>query len=334
MAQFPYVPARRGQRWAARGRLAPAALAALLPISVTMVAGTSPAGASGPAYVALGDSYTSGPDIPTQSTAPAGCLRSNHNYPNVTATALGLSLTDVSCSGATTADMTVAQSVTPGPANVPQLSVVNSGTAVVSIQIGGDNLGFTSIIENCAALTPWGPTKVGSNCKNYYDPHGNDSLLAAINALAPQIGAVLVQIRSLAPSAKVFVVGYPAILPQNGACWPSMPFETNDALYLNQTEVELNQMLANEASANQDVFVNTYTPSVTHNACTPEATRWVEPLVPASPAYPVHPNASGEAAMAGTLGTAMKGDGDHLSPARRCFRRDRGGPRAHDRGSL
>ena len=90
--------------------------------------------------------------------------------------------------------MTAAQSVTPGPANMPQLNAVNSGTMAVSLQIGGDNLGFTSIIENCAALTPWGPTKVGANCKNYYDPHGNDSLLAAINALAPTVGGVLAQI--------------------------------------------------------------------------------------------------------------------------------------------
>ena len=90
MAQLLHVSARRSQRWAARGRLAPVALAAVLPISVTLVAGTGSAGATPITYVALGDSYTSGPDIPTQSTSPAGCLRSNHNYPSDTATALGL----------------------------------------------------------------------------------------------------------------------------------------------------------------------------------------------------------------------------------------------------
>ena len=78
------------------------------------------------------------------------------------------------------------------------------------------------------------------------------------------------------------------------------------ALYLNQTEVELNQMLSNEATVNGDAFVNTYTASIGHNACTSEANRWVEPLVPASPAYPAHPNANGEAALAGLLEAAMK----------------------------
>ena len=88
-----------------------------------------------------------------------------------------------------------------------------------------------------------------------------------------------------------------------------MPFETSDALYLTQTEVELNQMLAKEASAYGDTYVDTYTPSVSHNACTSEANRWVEPLVPASPAYPVHPNATGEAAMASPLETLMRSAG-------------------------
>jgi len=40
---------------------------------------------SGP-YVALGDSYTSGPFIPTQ--VDLNCVRSNRNYPSLTAAAI------------------------------------------------------------------------------------------------------------------------------------------------------------------------------------------------------------------------------------------------------
>jgi lysophospholipase L1-like esterase len=181
------------------------------------------------------------------------------------------------------------------------LTAVGSGTQVVSLQVGGDDLGFTSIIENCVALTPWGPTKVGANCRNYYDPNGNNSLANAITALAQPIGSILADIHTAAPNAKVFVVGYPDILPQNGACWPSMPFETADAEYLNSVEQDLNTMLQETARTNGATFVNTYTPSEGHNACTAESTRWVEPIVPASPADPVHPNANGEAAMANEL---------------------------------
>ena len=272
--------------------------AALTTVPATGAAATSVT------YVALGDSYTSGPKIPTQSSAAGGCDRSNHNYPSDVAAdaALGLTLTDVSCSGATTPNiLSTTEDVSPGPDNPPQLNAVTSATQVVSLQVGGDDLGFTSIVENCVALTPWGPTKVGANCRNYYDPNGNNSLAKAVTALAFNVAAILAEIHHTAPSANVFVVGYPDILPQNGACWPSMPFETADAEYLNSIEQDLNAMLQATATANGATFVDTYTPSEGHNACTPESTRWVEPIVPASPADPVHPNANGEAAMAQEL---------------------------------
>jgi lysophospholipase L1-like esterase len=284
-------------------RSAPVAGAAAVVFSaaLTVLAGTG-AAATGSAYVAMGDSYTSGPVIPTQSSAAGGCDRSNHNYPSDVAAALKLTLTDVSCSGATSANiLNTTQDVSPGPDNPPQLTAVGSGTQVVSLQVGGDDLGFTSIIENCIALTPWGPTKVGANCRNYYDPNGKNSLANDVTALAQPIASILADIHTAASNAKVFVVGYPDILPQNGACWPSVPFETGDAEFLNSIEQDLNSMLQATAVANGATFVDTYTPSESHNACTAESTRWVEPIVPDSPAGPVHPNANGEAAMASEL---------------------------------
>ena len=38
--------------------------------------------------------------------------------------------------------------------------------------------------------------------------------------------------------------------------------------------------------------------SLGHDACEPEGTRWIEPAVDPINAFPVHPNATGEAAMA------------------------------------
>ena len=73
------------------------------------------AGASAANWVGLGDSYAAGPLIPNQPLNPLGCLRSDHNFAHLAAAALGRSLADVSCSGATTADMTAPQDVTPGP---------------------------------------------------------------------------------------------------------------------------------------------------------------------------------------------------------------------------
>jgi hypothetical protein len=53
-----------------------------------------------------------------------------------------------------------------------------------------------------------------------------------------------------------------------------------------------------EAAANNATYVDTYGGSIGHDFCQPTGVKWVEGLVPTSPAAPVHPNALGEQAMA------------------------------------
>lgn len=279
-------------------------------VCVVAVGFLAPAGgaasASPPAaYAALGDSYTSGPFIPDQSLSPLGCLRSDHNYPHLTAAALGLALMDVSCSGATTADMTAPQGTTVGT-NPPQLDAVTSADKVVTLGIGGNDIDFVGILENCAAVTPYGPTKVGWTCESYYTAGGTDRISAAIQALAPRVAAVVGDIRDRAPTAHIFLVGYPAILPPTGnGCWPQMPLTYTDVPYLRAKELQLDNTLAQVAAASGATYVDTYSGSTGHNACTAESTRWIEPFVPASPAAPVHPNAAGEAGMASFVKKAL-----------------------------
>jgi len=108
----------------------------------------------GDRYVSLGDSYTAGPLIPAQ-VAPFGCLKSNRNYPNVVnATLGGSAFRDISCSGATTDDMFAPQAVT-GGSNPAQLSALSATTSLVTLGIGGNDIGFTEIIENCSTLNPF-----------------------------------------------------------------------------------------------------------------------------------------------------------------------------------
>jgi hypothetical protein len=60
-------------------------------------------------------------------------------------------------------------------------------------------------------------------------------------------------------------------------------------------------MLANQAAAAGATYVDVYGPSVGHDACQLPGIRWIEPLVPLSPAAPVHPNALGMQATAAVL---------------------------------
>jgi hypothetical protein len=251
-------------------------------------------------WVGLGDSFAAGPLIPNQSLSPLGCLRSDHNFAHLAAARLGLSLADVSCSGAKTDDMTTAQNTDAGT-NPPQFDALSAATKVVSLQISGNDIGFTEIIENCATATPF-----GHPCQDRYNSGGNDVLSARIKATAPKVAAVLTGIKARSPEARVLVVDYAAILPDTGSgCWPQVPFAWDDVPYLRAKEKELNAMLATQAAAAGATFVDDYTASIGRDACEPAWIRWVEPLVPATLAAPFHPNARGEAGVARSVVAAL-----------------------------
>ena len=272
--------------------------------SILVAAGPRPAGAQVPGgrYVALGDSFTAGPLIPDQTLSPLGCLRSTQDYPAEVQRALAFGqFADASCSGADTGDMTASQGVWPGP-NPPQLDRLTADTTVVTLGVGGNDIGFSSIIESCATLTPW-----ATPFRDTYTAGGVDQLAQRIAATAPKVAAVIQGIHQRSPAATVFVVGYPAILPDSGSgCWPSMPIGWADVPYLRATEKALNAMLAEQARAQGAVYVDVYTPSIGRDACRSASTRWVEPFVPANPAAPVHPNARGMDGMAASVVAAIR----------------------------
>ncbi|WP_415937409.1 SGNH/GDSL hydrolase family protein [Streptomyces sp. 039-1] len=245
-------------------------------------------------YVALGDSYTSGPLIPTQ--VDANCARSDHNYPSITANQRKVtSFTDVSCGGATTAEMWQAQGT-----DGPQLDAVKRDTDLVTVQIGGNDVGFGSIIATCAGLSA--KDLSGNPCQQYYGAAGYDQLTLKILQTAPKVARVLRAVHDRAPHARVVVVGYPDLLPDDGTgCYPTVPFAAKDFPYLRDTEKHLNIMLRAVALLNRADYVDTYGPTVGHDMCKAPADRWIEPLRPTAPAAPAHPNAKGEEAMAQAL---------------------------------
>jgi lysophospholipase L1-like esterase len=253
-----------------------------------------------PTYVALGDSYTAGPVIPNQLPDPLGCWRSDHNYPHLVAAVRPVALRDVSCSGAVTADMTGTQAVLLG-SNPPQLDALDPTVGTVSVQIGGNDIGFVEIVERCATLLP-----VGTPCRDTYTAGGVDEIDRRIAQTRPRVAAVLAEARRRAPQARIFVVGYPEILPEVGpGCWPFLPIAPDDVPYLRDKEKELNAVLAADAAAAGATYVDVYGPSLGHDACQLPGVRWVEPLIPLAPAAPVHPNALGMQGMAGVLVAAM-----------------------------
>jgi len=256
-------------------------------------------------YVALGDSYTSGPGIPRQTAESGGCQRSDHNYPHLVADALGVDrFTDASCAGATTAHMAAPQPLPGGLTNGPQLDALTPDVDLVTLGIGGNDIGFASIAVTCAGLSVLLP--LGAPCRRHYMRHG-DEVGRRIEAAAPKVAAVLAAIRERAPAARVLVVGYPVILPATGyGCWPVMPIAVGDVPWLRGVEGRLNAMLADAAADAGAGFVDTYTSSVGHDVCRLPGRKWVEGFLPTAPASAVHPNALGMANSARQVLAAVR----------------------------
>ncbi|MFI9273735.1 SGNH/GDSL hydrolase family protein [Kitasatospora sp. NPDC052896] len=272
-------------------------------------------------YVALGDSYTAGLQVQPQADGPKGCGRSAVDYPALVAQGLGIGgadFTDMSCSSATTADLTAPQQLD-GGSNPAQLGALNARTRLVTLGIGGNDADFTTVVTRCVekGLTQGVLAKLDlvkaqdSPCRaSYTAADGTDRLDAQLATVGDKVAGVLQEARRRAPQARVLLVGYPTLLPADPAgCLPVLgrTVPPADLGYLAAKEQRLNGVLRDEARAAGATFVDTYTPSTGHDMCAGQAERWVEPPFPAAGRAPLHPNAAGEQAMAQAVLAAIRG---------------------------
>jgi lysophospholipase L1-like esterase len=286
---------------ARRSMILSMALAAVT--ACTLLASTVTAAAATPRfrhYVALGDSYTAGPLIPLQRLDPVGCFRSTADYPaQLAARLLVRTFTDVSCSGADTTDMTTAQDVLLGP-NPPQLDALRPDTDLVTLGIGGNDYGvFGDIVGTCPGLRAADPT--GNPCQRQFTVDGVDTLKAALRRTQDNITAVLGAIHARSPQATVLVIGYPRIAPPSGTCPDILPFADGDYAWLNSIEEALNAAVAGAAATDGKAsYVDTFTPSLGHDACARNGAAWINGKDTKLYAAPYHPYLSGETGMAKT----------------------------------
>ncbi len=243
----------------------------------------APAGRAAPAprYVALGDSAASAPEVPHQTDLL--CLRSDHNYPSLVAARLRpAAFTDRTCSGATTTSLAASQ-----------LDALRADTTLVTVTIGANDVDFAGIVVKCSTLGLFnGP---GAPCRASY----GGRLDQRVALTAPKVAAVLHAIHQRSPRARILLVGYLNLVPDDHrGCRPRELFAAGDLGFLDAFENTLNAMLARTARSAGATFVDNHPSSAAHDICRPSGTRWTEAILPTRPAAPFHPNASGEAGMA------------------------------------
>lgn len=258
-----------------------------------------------PGYVALGDSFASGLKIPPVADgSPPGCGRSTKNYAHLIAARKGVTLfTDATCSGAKTGDLSAGQRTSGSPP--PQLDALRPDTALVTLGIGGNDIGFGNIVETCAtkaiSVTSIKP------CTDFFNDSGIDVLAERIAIAAPKVAESLAAIKQRSPRAKVIVVGYPAILPDDTmGCVTQAPFHPGDLPYLRDVTARLNGMLRDAALNAGATYADVQAPSKGHDVCAPADTRWVEGVRPsAKDAAPMHPTSLGHEATANLILTQL-----------------------------
>ncbi|MEV3964249.1 SGNH/GDSL hydrolase family protein [Nocardia sp. NPDC050193] len=253
-------------------------------------------------YVALGDSFASGPGL--APFADPYCERSQRNYGHLVAEALELpAFVDGTCGGAVAENFWMSQK----DGVAPQLDALTPDTDLVTVTIGGNDAGFVEVLATCGVLGL--APAVPDPCRTYYARTGSDELVRRMNeVVAPRIRAVFDGIRDRAPHATIVATTYLHILPDTGHCWPAIPFATGDLSWLAGVQRSLNSVISTEARNAGILVADMFAPSAEHDACRPADVRWTEPLTGTGPA-PAHPNYAGMSKTAATVVSVLADHG-------------------------
>src|SRR6516225_4274216 len=216
-------------------------------------------------YVALGDSYASGVGAGSVS---GSCGQSPNAYPALWATASSpASFKFAACSGASTSDVISSQ-----------LSSLSSSTTLVSITIGGNDVGFSSIMETCVLESTSSCESAVSAAEQY-----------ANTTLPGQLNTMLADIRSHAPNAKIIVLGYPDFYDLSVSI--CIGLSRGDHQALDNGINDLDGVIQTAAVNSGDTFADVRAQFSGHELC--DGSRWLNSItLPISNSY--HPTATGQ----------------------------------------
>lgn len=243
--------------------------AVVLASSGFIAAGALPAAAASSSqiskYVSLGDSYAAGTGAGPYLNA---CQQSLSGYPALLDAVKGVNLVrNASCQSATTTDVVATQ-----------LSTLNRGTTLVTLTVGGNDLGVVGVAAACV------PDSASIACQTALA-----TALFQLNsgALAINLATSYAAVVAAAPNARVLVTGYPYLF--------DAALNANPAIaVVNGATATLNATILGVVGAGN--FVDVSAAFAAHGIGS--AVPWI--VLPAEPDA-FHPNALGYAAYAAAI---------------------------------
>jgi len=206
-----------------------------------------------------------------------------------------LSIVDMSCGGAVTKHLLRGGQYFQGP----QIRTISADTRLVTITVGGNDIGYIGDLSLLAARrthTPLG-WLVRTFWKGPKPPMARDyaglrnELLATLNA-----------VHARAPKAVVIVATYPTILPPAGTC-PTLGFSAAEADIMRQVGDQLAATTRSAAAQGGAILVDMNALGAAHNACS--SSPWTRGWTNAG-AAPFHPTLLGAEATAEAVSAVAK----------------------------
>ncbi|MFG3702535.1 SGNH/GDSL hydrolase family protein [Micromonospora sp. NPDC047620] len=220
-------------------------------------------------YVALGDSYASGVGAGNYTSESGSCQRSTSAYPALyAANVKPASYRSVACSGATTTSVINTQ-----------LSALSSTTSLVSVTVGGNDVGFANIMTTCVLK-------------------GTTECVAAVQAAEDKARAQLPGllsnvyngIKTRAPNARVVVVGYPVFYQLGTVC---VGLSATSRAKINEGINLVDDITRSAATAAGFTFADVRSAFVGHQLCS-YGEKWLHALNYLNLGVSYHPTAAGQ----------------------------------------
>ena len=230
-------------------------------------------------YVSLGDSYSAGGGL---VGAVEPCGRAPGAYPSLVAQRALVNGSFHACNGATTTDVLERER---HPGEGRQIDNVASDADVVTLSIGGNDIGFAPVITECV---------VGRQSCVRFDRQ----VTAELAALGPRLSRLYAGVRQRAPGAELLVLGYPRLVadPDRTGLETCAGLSADEARWVREKGEELDRVVRGAADAAGARFLDAASTFAGHEACTAEP--WMAGISLTTEVSSFHPNAAGHEQLA------------------------------------